>query len=321
MPMLTAEARRVAPLARFEELVPYQSQHADNGIPREVLEYLAANKVFPVVSPAGLVGRNAMARLRGWPGLCITIAQCVPGHGPVAHNHTGTLETFFCLDGSFDVKWGNQLEHKVSLAPGDLASVPPGIYRTFQNTADQDARLLVMIQGDRDMSDRIEMPRAIGEEVRRRHGDQVLERLAAINMRFQGEATPEFTPEQMQQRVARAGRLHPRPTADGETVYPVMAPVDGIAPVTNWPGLDVALMPGLPGAVSTAQLDDDHHQWVVNIGDGAWELDCNGERTVLGRYDIACAEAGTMRTLRNLSDRPARLLLATQGRDTVVLPH
>ena len=54
-------------LARFNELVPYQSQHADNGIPREVMEYLAANKVFPVVSPPGLVGRNALAPLRGWP--------------------------------------------------------------------------------------------------------------------------------------------------------------------------------------------------------------------------------------------------------------
>ena len=64
------------------------------------MEYLAASRVYPVVSPAGLVGRNANARLRGWPGLCITIAECVPGHGPVAHNHTATLETFSALTAS-----------------------------------------------------------------------------------------------------------------------------------------------------------------------------------------------------------------------------
>ncbi|CAN0455286.1 unnamed protein product, partial [Phaeothamnion confervicola] len=113
-------------LARYKELVPYQSQHAENGIPRQVMEYLAATRVFPVVSPEGLVGRNANARLRGWPGLCLTIAECVPGHGPVAHNHTGTLETFFCIDGRFEVLWGNDLRHKVVLEPGDLCSVPQG---------------------------------------------------------------------------------------------------------------------------------------------------------------------------------------------------
>jgi uncharacterized cupin superfamily protein len=317
----TAEVQCAAPLARFAELVPYQSQHADNGIPREVMEYLAANKVFPVVSPAGLVGRNALARLRGWPGLCITIAECVPGHGPVSHNHTGTLENFFCLDGGFDVKWGNRLEHKVSLAPGDLVSVPPGIYRTFQNTTGDNARLLVMIQGDRDMSDKIEMPRAIGEEVRQKHGERVLDLLAAINMRFQGGETPDFTPEQMSGRVARAARLHPRATTDGETVYPVMVPVEGVAPVTNWPGLDVSLMVGEPGVASTAQLDADHCQWIVNLGEGEWMVDCNGERSVLGRFDIVCAEAGTTRTVRNLSGKPARLLLATQGRDTIAAAH
>ena len=97
-------------IARYKELVPYQSQHAENGIPRQVMEYLAATRVFPVVSPEGLVGRNANARLRGWPGLCLTIAECVPGHGPVAHNHTTTLETFRCIDGRFDVLWGDKFQ-------------------------------------------------------------------------------------------------------------------------------------------------------------------------------------------------------------------
>jgi hypothetical protein len=49
--MSTATETRAAPLlARFNNLVPYQKQHEQNGIPREVLEYLAAKKVYPVVS-------------------------------------------------------------------------------------------------------------------------------------------------------------------------------------------------------------------------------------------------------------------------------
>jgi uncharacterized RmlC-like cupin family protein len=306
-------------LARFGELVPYQSQHAENGVPREVMEYLAANKVFPVVAPAGLVGRNALAPVKGWPGLCITIAQCTPRQGPVAHNHTATLETFFCLDGRFDIVWGNHLEHRVTLEPGDLCSVPPGMYRAFRNLTDSEARLLVLIQGDQNMSDKIEMPRAIGEEVRQKHGDKVMELLAAINMRFQGGDTPEFTPAQMQQRVARQAGLKPQATSDKETVYPIMAPksADRSAPVEAWPGMSVAMLSSKPGEASTAKVDDSHCQWLINVGGQECEVSFGSERATLGRFDMIRVEPGTTRTVRNLSSEPARLLLVTQGKETM----
>jgi uncharacterized RmlC-like cupin family protein len=303
-------------LARFKDLVPYQSQHADNGIPRDVMEYLAANKVFPVVCPPGLVGRNALAPLRGWPGLCITIAQCTPRQGPVAHNHTGTLETFFCLDGRFDVEWGNRLEHKVTLEPGDLCSVPPGVYRSFRNLTDQEARLLVLIQGDETMSDKIEMPRAIGEEVRQKHGDRVMELLAGINMRFQGGEAKDISPEQMQARVTRAAQLAPQAAAQ-ETLFPIMAPQPGSAPVQAWPGLSVAMLQPRAGEASTATVDGEHAQWVINIGATPCEVIVDGRSTLLDRYDLVRVEPGTTRTVRGTSGQPCRILLATQGRDTI----
>lgn len=303
-------------LARFGELVSYQSQHADNGIPREVMEYLAANKVFPVVSPPGLVGRNALAPLRGWPGLCISIAQCTPQQGPVAHNHTGTLENFFCLDGRFDVLWGNQLEHKVTLEPGDLCSVPPGVYRTFRNLTDDEARLLVFIQGDEKMSDKIEMPKAVGEEVRQKHGDQVMELLAAINMRFQGEDARDIAPAQMQQRVTHAAQRKAQ-QAGNETVYPIMAPKGAAAPVENWPGLNLVMLKARPGEESDLKVDGEHCQWVINVGEAPCEVSLDGRKTVLGRFDLVRVEPGVTRAIRATGDREARILLATQGRETV----
>jgi uncharacterized RmlC-like cupin family protein len=304
-------------LARFKDLVPYQSQHADNGIPREVMEYLAANKVFPVVCPPGLVGRNALAPLRGWPGLCITIAQCTPRQGPVAHNHTGTLETFFCLDGRFDVEWGNQLEHKVTLEPGDLCSVPPGVYRSFRNLTDQEARLLVLIQGDEKMNDKIEMPRRIGDEVRQKHGDRVMELLAGINMRFQGGDAKDISPEQMQSRVGRLGKLQPKPAGAQETVLPIMAPQQGAAPVEAWPGLSVAMLQARAGEASTATIDGDHSQWVINVGDVPCEVVVDGESTTLNRFDLVRVEPGRTRTIRSSGSQAPRILLATQGRETI----
>lgn len=316
--LAAAKSPENAVLARFNELVPYQSQHAEKGVPREVMEYLAANKVFPVVAPAGLVGRNAMAPVKGWPGLCITIAQCTARQGPVAHNHTGTLETFYCLDGRFDIVWGNRLEHKVTLEPGDLCSVPPGMYRAFRNLTDAEARLLVLIQGDQNMSDKIEMPRSIGEEVRQKHGDNVIDLLAAINMRFQGEDVADFTPEQMQRRVARQAELKPA-TAQGEIVYPIMAPqsAGSAAPVEAWPGMTVSMLLSKPGESTSAAVDNVHCQWLINVGDQQCEVSVGTERTTLGRFDMLRIESGAQRTVKNHSDRPARLLLLTQGKDTI----
>jgi uncharacterized RmlC-like cupin family protein len=302
--------------ARFNELVSYQSQHADNGIPREVMEYLAANKVFPVVCPPGLVGRNALAPLRGWPGLCITIAQCTPQQGPVSHNHTGTLENFFCLDGRFDVLWGNNLEHKVTLEPGDLCSVPPNVYRTFRNLTDSEARLLVLIQGDEKMSDKIEMPRRIGGEVREKHGDKVLELLANINMRFQGDDAKELSPEQMARRVSRGGKLQPRP-AGNETVLPMMDPQPAGGAVQGWPGLNVSLIQPQAGQATTTRIDENHCQWVINIGDTPCEVNYGKDRITLNRYDFVRIEPGTTRTVRSAGAEACRVLLATQGKETI----
>jgi len=283
-------------LARFNELVPYQSQHADNGIPREVMEYLAANKVFPVVSPPGLVGRNALAPLRGWPGLCISIAQCTPKQGPVSHNHTGTLENFFCLDGRFDVLWGNNLENKVTLEPGDLCSMPPGVYRTFRNLTDSEARLLVLIQGDEKM-------------------DKVMELLAGINMRFEGDDLKEFPPAQIHARVTRAKQL--TPNSGDASMLPIMSPKQGGAPIENWPGLSVSMLKVKTGASSTARVDGDHCQWVVNLSNDPCEIQVDAEQTTLHKFDLIRVEPGSTRTLQNKSGGELNILLATQSKETI----
>jgi hypothetical protein len=96
-----------------------------------------------------------------------------------------------------------------------MCSVPPHVYRAFKNLASEDARLLVLIQGDQNMNDKIEMPRYIGTEIAQQYGDKVVELLAGINMRFQGEEDPEFTVQQMMQRVVRAQAAQVQPLKHG----------------------------------------------------------------------------------------------------------
>jgi uncharacterized RmlC-like cupin family protein len=312
---LNQEAAMDVLQARYQNLVPYQSQHANNGIPSEVLEYLAATRVYPVVSPLGLVGRNALAPLRGGPGLCLTIAECIPQDGPVAHDHTGTLETFFCVDGQFEVSWGNRLEQAIVLNPGDMCSVPPRVYRSFKNLAGHDARLLVLIQGDRQMSDKIEMPKYLGGEIASKYGERVIELLAGINMRFQGEEDPEFPLEKMLSRVVRSDTAHVEKLAHG-ILHHYMDPSGARSPVACWPGLELSVLSAQMECQIAGQ--NDRSDWIFNVGKEPCSVQWQGQKMTLGFLDVIRADEGVDWVAKPLGSSSSRLLIARQGRETIV---
>ena len=63
-----------------------------------------------------------------------------PGGGPPPHIHTREDEFFYVLDGTFEIRIGDELH---ALGPGGYAYVPRGTVHNFRNTADTPSRLLV----------------------------------------------------------------------------------------------------------------------------------------------------------------------------------
>ncbi|MGH2917709.1 MAG: quercetin 2,3-dioxygenase [Solirubrobacteraceae bacterium] len=63
-----------------------------------------------------------------------------PGGGPPPHIHTREDEFFYVLDGTFEIRIGEQLH---ALGPGGFAYVPRGTVHNFRNTADRPGRILV----------------------------------------------------------------------------------------------------------------------------------------------------------------------------------
>ena len=61
-----------------------------------------------------------------------------PGVGPGRHIHHGQDETFFFLEGRFDVEVAGVLHH---MEPGDVAFVPRGTVHAFKNVGDTRGRL------------------------------------------------------------------------------------------------------------------------------------------------------------------------------------
>lgn len=61
-----------------------------------------------------------------------------PGVGPGRHVHEDQDETFFFLEGAFDVEIDGTLHH---MAPGDVAFVPRGTVHAFKNVGEGPGRL------------------------------------------------------------------------------------------------------------------------------------------------------------------------------------
>ena len=182
----TDEMRRR--MARFKDLKSYQYQNeAASGIPMEVLEKIAAHRVYPLMVPAGYTGRSAQAPIKSAPGLVLSIAECPPNDGPAMHIHEQTIENFFCLSGRFEIAWGDPGEEQsVVLEPLDFISVPPGVPRKFTNLhATETGRLLVIIHvQNAEQSDRISYQPELREEIERKHGRQTVDALDGIGIRF-----------------------------------------------------------------------------------------------------------------------------------------
>jgi len=176
-------------LTRFETLVPYKKDlNRTSGLPPEATEALSAGNVFPLIVPEGHIGRSRTAPMYGNQGLYISIAECRAGtDGPPPHAHSDTQESFYVLDGTFDMYTGFKNEVAVQVKPNDLIAMPNKVMRTFCNTTGRPARLLVIIQGPDRMSDTVSFSRDIGQDFAKRFGKETIEAYSRIRMTFDAE--------------------------------------------------------------------------------------------------------------------------------------
>lgn len=176
-------------LTRFETLVPYKKDlNRTSGLPPEATEALSAGNVFPLIVPEGHIGRSRTAPMYGNQGLYMSIAECRAGtDGPPPHAHSDTQESFYVLDGTFDMCTGFKNESVVQVQPNDLIAMPNKVMRTFCNTTGRPARLLVIIQGPDRMSDTVSFSRDIGQDFAKRFGPETIEAYSKIRMTFDAE--------------------------------------------------------------------------------------------------------------------------------------
>lgn len=179
----------VSRLARFATLVPYKKDlNRTGGLPPEATEALSSGSVFTLIVPEGHVGRSRTAPIYGKQGLYMAIGECRSGDdGPPAHAHWDTQESFFVLDGTFEIYTGFDNESAVQVGPGDLVAVPKQVMRTFRNTTGRPARMIAIIQGPERMRDAVSYSQRLGAEFARRFGAEAIEAYRALGMSFDAE--------------------------------------------------------------------------------------------------------------------------------------
>ena len=139
-------------IARLDSMEP-QAQHYDgsSGIPKDLYEAMAVKNLYLMMAPASQGGPMALnSAIKGDSGLSVILVDCEPGDSPLLHGHFKTMESFMCLSGEFRIQWGDEGEYETVLKPFDLIAVPKGVCRSFCNISDENAKLLVIIHGQKD---------------------------------------------------------------------------------------------------------------------------------------------------------------------------
>ena len=174
-------------IARFSQITPQSNSYSEeDGIPKEAYEMLTAKTLYLLMSPECQGGPMAhQPAVVTKDKMSVIIAECPPGDRPLLHAHHRTNESFFCLDGRFRIRWGDEGENQTYLEQYDMIAVPPGVVRDFTNVSKRTARLLVWITGETedDFND-IEMPPIEAQRLEEKFGNEVLKKFKNIGVSF-----------------------------------------------------------------------------------------------------------------------------------------
>lgn len=179
-------------IARFKELKPRSANlQAKTGIPMDVIRMLNPKANYVLMAPDDLPGvLSVNPEVNGGHEgiLRVGMALCAPGDGPGLHVHWKTHETFMALSGKWRIDWGDEGEEHVILEPFDMMAVPPKVTRKFTNVSDQDAHLLVLIQGKKEDFNDVGRPAKAADAIIAKYGPEMIEKLKKAGWDFRLDA-------------------------------------------------------------------------------------------------------------------------------------
>ena len=108
--------------------------------------------------PRGVVGGAEISQATaGAHNIYMGIFRVPPGSRGRPHYHDNCESALYMLNGSIEIRWGDQLEEALTVEAGDMLYVPPRVTHTVENiSADSAAEYIVA--RDSPTEDSVEVP-------------------------------------------------------------------------------------------------------------------------------------------------------------------
>lgn len=107
-----------------------------------------------VLSPCALGGPAPITQPHNFH---LSISELSKGIRPTVHSHPYN-EVFMPLDARFRLLWGEDCGQSLELEPFDVISVPPGVFRTFENLDDHPGHMMAIFDHSGDPHTGIVVP-------------------------------------------------------------------------------------------------------------------------------------------------------------------
>ncbi|MDX6690084.1 MAG: hypothetical protein QOG15_1541 [Solirubrobacteraceae bacterium] len=108
--------------------------------------------------PRGVVGGAEISQgTAGAANIYMGVFRVPAGSQSRPHYHADCESAVYMLSGELRVRWGEELEHELSLEPGDLVYVPPRETHLLENPSDSQAAEYVVAR-DAPQEDSVEVP-------------------------------------------------------------------------------------------------------------------------------------------------------------------
>jgi len=108
--------------------------------------------------PFGGAGRSEVSHATtGAENIYMGVFKVPPMAQSRPHYHAVCESAVYVLSGRLDVRWGEFLEHSLSLEPGDLAYVPPRETHLLENLSESEPAEYIVAR-DAPQEDSVEVP-------------------------------------------------------------------------------------------------------------------------------------------------------------------
>ena len=313
-------------LAKFDELVPSNIPFVEGK-----LKGHQDRKNYSVIGPGVSEDAKQNVKIAEEHGFNIGAVSAAPMNGSGLHSHT-TAEVFVIHAGSWRFYWGvDGTEGEVILNRGDVASFPTNMFRGFQNVGEDEALMFVVL-GENDPGVITWTPKLLKDakdsgmvlmndnslidtaKQQIPDEDKIIQPLKEQEL----ETFDHYTSSEIEKYVIRLNDSEKYFVDDEHyNSNKIINYIDHLnihnktfePYIPHKTGFSLSLLQGKNAHIHEYALEKSE---VFNCLDGEWEIQCDGEKVVIGERDTFSVPKNSVRSIKQIGDTAGKLFIIRQ---------